>query len=235
MIIANACKSEGSVRRLKCFYVLDRKAARRLNRLDLEGTVPILAKEGEHEGIFFSLDPERVAAWLEQNGIPNATGAGGIIQFILRGIEPVDRYYDQIWKLPLRRMVYGLVHSLSHAAMRVVSRLAGLERTSLSEFVFLPLLGAVVYANGSTTKLGGMETVIKDRLLEFIEGLQEEGMACLYDTDCLDRQGACHGCLHSPEISCRMFNHGLSRAFLRGGHRPWVDPARDEDVVGYWG
>jgi hypothetical protein len=212
--------------RLRPFYSLDRKAALRLNRLDLEGTVPILAREGEHEGIFFSLDPGRVAQWIGANGIGGPSRPEEIVPFILERLEPVDRYYDQIWKLPLRRMVYGLVHSLSHVAMRVLSRLAGLERTSIGEFVFLPLLGAVVYANGNGSKLGGMETIVKDGLLELLEGLQQEGMECLYDPDCLDRRGACHGCIHSPEISCRVFNHGLSRSFLSGGHRPWLDPGQ---------
>jgi hypothetical protein len=219
---------------IRPFYALDQRAARWIDRLDAVGTVPILAKEGEHEGIFVSFDPARVAAWLAKNGVAIASGPEPVIPRILSNLEEVDRYYDRIWDLPLRRMVFGLVHSLSHSAMRIISRLAGLERTSLSEYIFLPLLATVVYANGSTTKLGGMETVIRDRLLEFLEALAEEAVTCLYDPDCLDRKGACHGCLHSPEISCRAFNHGLSRAFLSGGHCPWVDPSKDQDLAGYW-
>lgn len=118
--------------------------------------------------------------------------------------------------------------------MRIASRLAGLERTSVSEYVFLPLLGAVVYDNSSVFKLGGMEGVARDHLLELLEELQDEAMNCPFDVSCIDRNGACPGCIHAPEIACRVFNHGLSRALLIGGHAPWADIASEKRIVGYW-
>ncbi len=229
-----ALNAHGLPTQLRPFYALDEGAARSMDRVDLKGTIPILAKEGEHEGIFIGLSASQVGNWLERNGVRIPAGYGSPLERLLLNLERVDRYYDDVEKLPLRRMVYGLVHTLSHVSMRIVSKLAGFERTSLSEYIFLPLLGTVVYANGSAVKLGGMETVIRDRLLEFLDGLESEGMSCLYDPDCLDRKGACHGCIHSPEISCRAFNHGLFRAFLSGGHAPWEPASTDKDIVGYW-
>jgi hypothetical protein len=79
-----------------------------------------------------------------------------------------------------------------------------------------------------------LETLARDHLLSFLRVLAEEAMTCLYDAQCIDHYGACHGCLHSPEISCRVFNHGLSRAFLMGGHAPWADVTTDENIIGYW-
>jgi hypothetical protein len=219
---------------LRPFYSLDQRAANRLDRLDLVGAVPILAREGEHEGPFISLDPARVATWLGKNGHPVPTDRDGLLRAVLPKLERVDRYYDRIWELPVRRLLYGLVHSLSHSLMRTLGPLAGLERTSLAEYIFLPLLGTVVYAAGSTMNMGVMETVVRDHLHTLLDSLGTDGLECLYDPDCLDRRGACHGCLHAPEISCRAFNHGLSRAFLSGGHQPWTDPSKEVDVVGYW-
>jgi hypothetical protein len=146
----------------------------------------------------------------------------------------VDRYYDDVWSRPARRMVFGLVHSLAHVAMRAVGRFAGLERTSLGEYIFLPLLGAVVFDNSSTFRLGGIETLARDQLSAFLHTLASEATTCLYDAACIDHRGACHGCIHSPEISCRVFNHGLSRAFLIGGHAPWADVSAEVRLVGYW-
>ncbi|HEY1350705.1 MAG TPA: hypothetical protein VGF67_13865 [Ktedonobacteraceae bacterium] len=153
-------------------------------------------------------------------------------------LEPVDRYYDAIWdtvhpKVHLR-LVFGLLHSLSHAAMRAVSRFAGLERTSISEYLFLPLLGTVIYASSSTFSMGCIETMLRSNLYEFLEELGNEAMSCLIDPDCLDHRGACAECLYSPEISCRVFNHGLSRAFLIGGHIPWKDVSVAQQIKGYW-
>ncbi len=219
---------------IRAFPSLQRLAEQRLGRPEVVGTVPILAREGEHEGIFLSLDPERVLRWLRLNGIEPPFPELPPIARILAVLEPVDRYYDDVWLRPARRLFFGLVHSLSHMMMRAVSRFAGLERTSLSEYIFLPLLGTVVFDNSSTFRLGGIETLARDQLAAFLAALSSEATECLYDASCIDHRGACHGCIHSPEICCRVFNHGLSRAFLIGGHAPWADVSSDLRIVGYW-
>ncbi len=219
---------------LRAFYPLEQFAAKRIGRPAAVGTIPILAREGDHEGIFLGLDPERVLSWLAHNDVRLPDDNQSPIVRILQALEEVDRYYDTVWQKPALRLVLGLLHSLSHAAMRVVSRFAGLERTSISEYLFLPLLGMVIYANSSTFKMGCMETMMRSNLFEFLEALGEEAMTCLIDPDCIDHRGACAGCLYSPEISCRVFNHGLSRAFLIGGHTPWLDVSVGGRLRGYW-
>jgi hypothetical protein len=219
---------------IRAFTPVDRDEARRMGRPDLQGTIPVLAREGEHEGLFLALCPDRVVTWLEANGVALPNPQMPALARIMHPLEDVDRYYDDIWDLPVRRMVFGLIHSLSHAAMRAASRYAGLERTSLAEYIFLPLLGTVVFDNSSSFKLGGLETLARDHLMRFLEALADDAMTCLYDAQCIDHKGACHGCIHSPEISCRVFNHGLSRSFLTGGHVPWVDVTTKREIVGYW-
>ena len=219
---------------LRAFPPLDRLAARALGKADLIGTIPVLAREGKHEGVFLSLDPERVVEWAERNQVSLPLKGEDPIKRILAALEPVDRYHDHIWKCYARRFIFGLVHSFSHALMRVTSRFAGLERTSVSEYLLLPLLGTVVFDNSSTFMLGGIEMMMRDHLVGVLEELQEDAMNCIFDVSCIDRNGACPGCIHSPEIACRVFNHGLSRAFLIGGHAPWADVASEQHIVGYW-
>ena len=219
---------------IRPFPSLDDRAARRLGQPEVKGTVPILAREAEHEGVFISLDEGRVVRWLAANGILLPNDATPRIVAILRSLEPVDRYYDDIWECSVRRYVFGLVHSMSHLAMRAASRFAGVERTSISEYIFLPLLGTVIFDNSSNFRLGGMESMVRHQLAAFLESLSGSALDCLYDPDCVDHKGACHGCVHSPEISCRVFNHGLSRAFLIGGHAPWSDVASQQQIIGYW-
>jgi DNA-directed RNA polymerase subunit RPC12/RpoP len=216
------------------FPSIGEAAARRLGHPEAKGTVPILAREAEHEGVFISIDHQRVVKWLALNGISLGDGGEPEIVRILRCLEPVDRYYDNIWECPVRRYVFGLVHTLSHVTMRAATRFAGVERTSLSEYIFLPLLGTVVFDNSSSFRLGGMESMLRHSLSAFLECLTSEALNCLYDPDCIDHRGACHGCVHSPEISCRVFNHGLSRSFLLGGHTPWTDVASEQQIIGYW-
>src|SRR6185312_12007129 len=216
---------------LRPFPVLDDRASLTSGRHDLPGKHPILAREGEHEGLLLTLDLPRVVRWLALNGV-DISQEQPARAAILAALEDVNRYYDNIWELPVRRLVFGLVHSLSHAAMRAASYFAGIDRTSISEYLFLPLLGTVVYSNATTFSLGGMEALARDHLSSFLVKLRSEAVSCLYDPDCLDRKSACHGCIHSPDISCRVFNHGLARSFLLGGRAPWAsDAAR---VIGYW-
>jgi hypothetical protein len=221
---------------IRAFPSVQKYAAQQLGKMDLVGTIPVLAREGEHEGVFMSLQPDRVIEWLATNGIVLPDSHLPAIARILAALEPIDRdrYYDTIWALPIRRMVFGLIHSLSHAAMRAMTRYAGIDRTSVAEYIFLPMLGCVVYDSSSSFKLGGVATLVRDHLAAFLRNIADESVECLYDPDCADHSGACHGCLHSPEISCRVFNHGLSRAFLLGGHIPWADVSLETRLVGYW-
>lgn len=220
---------------IRVFPSLQEHAARRLGRADIAGTVPIPAREGEHEGIYLSLDPLRVVRWLRMNGIElKGVSRKEVVQELLQRLETVDRYYDGIWQCEVRRLLFGLIHSLSHAAMRAAARFAGMQRTSLSEYLFLPLMGTVIYDNASEFQLGGLRTMVRDQLGAFLDAIGDEAMDCLYDPECLDHRGACHGCIHSPEICCRFFNHGLSRAFLLGGHAPWADLASPLHVTGFW-
>lgn len=219
---------------IRPFPALDAEAARILGRPQAEGTVPILAREGLHEGLALFLDVASVAAWLHTFGIQLAGGTERERMTALLGmLEPVDRLYDDVWSLPVRRLVFGLLHSFSHCALRALGRVAGIEATSVAEYLFMPLLGTVVYST-ATVQLGGVQAVAQSRLVEFLDAVQEEAARCLYDPDCLHRDGACHGCIHVPEISCRVFNHGLSRTLLVGGHAPWAPVADQSKMLGYW-
>lgn len=221
---------------LRPFPVLDDEAARILGRPQAMGTVPILAREGSHEGLAIYLDPLPLFRWLARHGVD--VGNEGLTERdrltrLMTMLEPIDRNYDDIWQCPTRRLVYGVLHSVSHCAMKAVSRLAGLEAMGVAEYLFLPLLCTVIYATGSV-QLGGIAAAVQHRLMELLEAIQEEALRCIYDPDCLHRHGACHGCIHVPEIGCRVFNHGLSRSFLVGGAMPWTGVESRVSINGFW-
>ncbi len=220
---------------IRAFPPLQKGAAQRLGKPELVGTIPIRHARRTRRPVL-SLNPDRVIAWLALNGVQLPNQQLPAIARILAALESVDgdRYYDSIWQFPVRRLVFGLIHSVSHAAMRAITRYAGIDRMSVAEYIFLPLLGCVVYDNSSSFKLGGIATLVRDHLAAFLQNIEEEAIECLYDPECVDHKGACHGCIHSPEISCRVFNHGLSRAFLIGGHAPWADVSANTRITGFW-
>src|SRR5262249_17461695 len=93
---------------IRAFPSVQKYAAQQLGKLDLVGTIPILAREGDHEGIFMSLQPDKVIEWLAANGIPLQNPDLPAFARILAALEPIDedRYYDTIWTLQVRRMVF---------------------------------------------------------------------------------------------------------------------------------
>ena len=219
---------------IRPFPVLDREAARILARPQAEGTVAILAREGFHEGLALYLDPTSVVRWLSLCGARLPKGSErDQLAAVLAMLEPVDHFYEDVWDLPARRLVFGLLHSFSHCALKALSRVGGIEATSVAEYLFPPLLATVVYST-ATVQLGGVQSVAQHRLAEFLDAIQEEAGRCLYDPDCLGREGACHGCIQVAELSCRAFNHGLSRSLLIGGRTPWAPTGEQTRIAGYW-
>jgi hypothetical protein len=115
------------------------------------------------------------------------------------------------------RMVFGLLHTLSHLCVRQASLLCGLEKTSLSEYILPKALTIAMYCNhrfGAT--IGALTALFEQSLTQWLNGIRDS-RACVYDPLCKDHGATCHACTHLAETSCRFFNLNLSRAFLFGG------------------
>ena len=126
-------------------------------------------------------------------------------------------------------MVFGLLHTLSHLAVRQAALLCGLDRTSLSEYILPQALTFVLYCNhrfGAT--IGALASLFEQSLNEWLRSIGEADR-CVYDPVCGDRGGNCHACTHLAETSCRFFNLNLGRSLLFGGN----DPELDNISVGY--
>src|SRR5262249_23223716 len=106
---------------------------------DYNGKFPIFVDEVQADAIVFGLDPERVSKWLERNGYLPVLPAGSDPKLSLRA------YFVQLFN-DLRlgqtlladrapaRLVFGLLHTLSHLCVRQAALLCGLDSTSLSEY-----------------------------------------------------------------------------------------------------
>ncbi len=202
---------------------------------DHGGKYPIFVDQVQADALLLSLSPGRVIAWLERNGcqpiIPvgsdqNLTRRAYFVQLLsnapLRETLPADRRE--------LRMVFGLLHTLSHLSVRQAALLCGLDRTSLSEYVLPRALTFALYCNhrfGAT--IGALTALFEQSLSEWLNAVRET-RRCVYDPVCRDHTGNCHACTHLAETSCRFFNLNLSRAFLFGGR----DSELGEIAVGYF-
>ncbi|MCO6512287.1 MAG: hypothetical protein J5I65_16000 [Aridibacter famidurans] len=195
--------------------------------------IPIFIDSVRADALMLRLDPERVHCWLELNGITPAIPAGTELALARQAF--FVRLFDGA---PLRqtlpdsplRMVFTLLHTFSHLAVRQAALLCGLDRTSLSEYLLPSTLTFSLYCNhrfGAT--IGALSALFEQTLVEWLEA-NRDAYRCVYDPVCRERDSGCHACAHLTETSCGYFNLNLGRVFLFGGY----DQKADRELVGYF-
>lgn len=114
------------------------------------------------------------------------------------------------------RMVFALLHTLSHAAVRQASLLCGLDTTSLSEYLLPTALSVAVYCNHRSGATIALTALYEQSLAEWLAAIRG-ARRCVYDPACREHGASCHFCAYQAENTCRFFNLNLSRSFLFGG------------------
>jgi hypothetical protein len=198
---------------------------------DQGGKFPIFVDVVEADAILLRLDHDAVIRWMSANGFAPAIPQGEDTSLsarayfvrLLDGISfrqtiPADRAEA--------RLVFGLLHTLSHLAVRRAALLCGLEGPSLSEYVLPRTLTCALYCNhrfGAT--IGALSALFEQSLGEWLAEVRLT-RRCVYDPVCIGRGGSCHACSHLAETSCRFFNLNLGRPFLFGGRDPVLGEIR---------
>ena len=186
------------------------------------GRLPIYVDRIQADALLITLDPEAVLRWLSANGIgaslPNGSEhAHSIRGYFVRLFDNVSPYHTLGAEEIEVRMVFGLLHSLSHLCVRQASLLCGLEKSSLSEYLLPHALTIAIYCNhrfGAT--IGALTALFEQTVSQWLRGIRDS-RTCVYDPVCQDHEASCHACTHLSETSCRFFNLNLSRSFLFGG------------------
>lgn len=188
-----------------------------------QGKYPIFVDQVQADALWLSLDPSRVCDWLDRNGYPPTLPAGTEFEMAQRAyfvqlLTDTPLYETLQNDRPQARMVFGLLHTLSHLWVRQAGLLCGLDSTSLSEYLLPRALTLAIYSNHrSGATIGALTALFEQTLVECLNSVRDT-RRCVYDPVCYDREGSCHACTHLAETSCRFFNLNLSRAFLFGGY-----------------
>lgn len=186
------------------------------------------------DAIIFRLNPERVFSWLEKNGyhpeLPNGSDPEiGKKAYFCNLFEGIDYQNCINQNNAEARLVFGLLHTFSHLSVKRAALLAGLDATSLTEYILPRSLTFAIYGNQRfSSSIGAMVSLYEDSLYTWLENITESNH-CVYDPVCADHGGSCHACTHLTETSCRFFNQNLSRSFLFGGY----DDILNIDIQGY--
>jgi hypothetical protein len=198
---------------------------------DASGKFPIFVNVTSADALLFRLDHGAVLGWLAANGVPvtvPTTENRGLAEraAFVTMFDGVNLRHTIDAANPQARMVFGLVHTLSHAALRHAGLLCGLDPTSLAEYVLPRALSLAIYSNQSFGATIGALTALFEQSMEDWLGRICETRRCLYDPVCAADGGACHACTHASETSCRFFNVNLGRQFLFGGYDPLLGQIR---------
>lgn len=196
---------------------------------------PIYVNPTETEGIVIVFDRWKILRWLQENGfisdIPNRSDERELKQWFLRNIKTGDiPIYDEIPSVFIKtKLVYTLIHTISHVLLRNGAGLVGLDKDSLAEIIFPEVPAIAIYTNNAHDfQIGGMHTLFETGIIPWIDMAFESAETCLYDPVCISSEASCHACLHISEISCVHFNRDLGRHYLIG--------REDENgrLLGFW-
>jgi hypothetical protein len=190
--------------------------------------IPIFVRAAETEALFVRLDPMRLVCWAEEcrpgtvRDLPKDNREARL--WLLRNVGEVDRFVTPKDLDPATRLLFGIVHTVSHMFIRAAASLAGIDRTGLGEYLF-PRMGAfVVYNSNTVYNLGGLTTLFEEELRELLNKTRFDPLAksCVYDPVCSEHhESSCHACTHLGEMACAFFNRGMSREFLYGADGFW--------------
>ena len=203
------------------------------------------AVEVRGEGIFLSLNDERLRLWEERKVVKErAAVLDERYRKALRERQGDDAKPD----FPVTAR-YLLVHTLAHVLMKELALECGYSSASLRERLYVEagdpgMCGVLIYtaAADADGTLGGLvQQGRPDRIDLLLRSAIDAARWCSSDPLCIDgaasllegfNHAACHSCALAPETSCETFNHFLDRAVLIG--QPEDQSLLEEERLGFF-
>lgn len=195
------------------------------------------------EGIVMEFDRRKILEWLVANNIISVNELPvslddevALKEWFLNNIDtsnisPFKSLEDDPLINRATVKVYSLLHSIAHAFIKEAGQLCGLDKNSLSEFIFAEIPSIFIYCqNSQGLNLGALTNLFEAYLDKWIKYTLESIQKCIFDPICIDRDKACSGCLFLNEVSCTHFNKDLDRRLLIGH----FDKINECKTIGFW-
>lgn len=214
---------------------------------DSKGRIPIYTARNSTEAFLYELDPWRLAAFIEMNSdleIPpevklNEIGLRAWLWNILEPLYMLGESYFKLFKFEedkgiqvdvINALVFGVLHTISHALISTAHQYVGIDKDSLSEYLFPSHLSGLLYVSSHVEfTLGGIDAVFKSNLSQWLGSMRDFANVCSFDPVCNESGGACMACLYT-KFGCSYFNRNLSRSYLFGGKISDYD----REIIGFW-
>lgn len=195
----------------------------------------VVATLDRGEGVFLTLDEQRVASWEKRvlaSDLWTAHQQAHALNFANRQSDTAGEIAPGARLRPPR---YWLLHTLSHALLREMAMSSGYGAASISERIYAwkadgthPAAAGVLLLTTSSDSdgtLGGLVALSEpDALARLVRDALRKALRCSADPVCAHRTpiapedflhgAACHCCSMASETSCERANRFLDRRFL---------------------
>lgn len=194
------------------------------------------------EGILFEMNRKKILLWLLKNNIVDSRvhnvpddldDERALKAWFFNNVDlsKVNKYSNIDPENKVTYYVYRLLHSVSHALLKQAAYLCGLDKNSLSEYLFPTLASFLIYCqNSQGFSLGALFNLFGAHLDQWLETTAEVIQKCIFDPICMENTKACAGCLYLNDISCQHFNKDLDRTLLIG----YYNKATKKKFYGFW-
>lgn len=207
---------------------------------ETSGRKNVYANCMDTEGVLFEFDRKKILEWLLKNNyisvddVPDLESEAEIKLWFANHIRPeIISAFSKLSEFvsPATYYVYRLIHSISHTLIKSAAELCGLDKNSMSEYIFPGIPAVLIYCqNSQGFNLGALNNIFVAYFDKWMSIALDVANKCVFDPICLERDKACAGCLFLNEISCEHFNHDLDRTLLTG----YYDKSASERHYGFW-
>ena len=130
------------------------------------------------------------------------------------------------------KCIYGLLHTISHMFINTISRFCGIDKSSLSEMIFINAGAILIYSKSNQgAVLGALTQTFDKYIYEILCYAYKDNETCVFDPLCMDTtNGSCCACSYLDEVACEHFNKDLSRRLLYG----YEEKEKKEKVINFW-
>ena len=201
----------------------------------------VYATKLQTEGVLFEIDRVKILKWLLKNDVVKETDlpvdmddeiavkAWFINHISLGEIQPFSLL--SVEEDAITYYVYRLIHTISHTLIIAAAEVCGLDKNSLSEYIFPNVPAIFIYCqNSQGFNMGALFSVFEMYLDKWLDNSYQAAKECVFDPVCREGDAACTGCIFTNEISCQHFNHDLDRNLLIGK----MDKKTETRLYGFW-
>lgn len=184
------------------------------------------AVESYGEGIFLSLDVNRISEWVDR--IIQKEGVSQYFELLLTKIKDSPFFGAMGIRSQAQLIRFVLLHSLSHILIKELEFLCGYPAASMHERIYCDesgMAGILIYAMaGSEGTYGGLVSqATPERLTKIFESAIWRAKDCSSDPVCIHNvhpsketpnAASCYACMLLPETACDHINGLLDRRLL---------------------